>query len=129
MKNRPPKQAVIDAVKGFVRPFTVEDLFQRVRELKSGTSRATVYRTLNGLVTDGEIQQVLLPSGSKILLTANMGIRTLFYCEDCQGIDCERDHQLGENIYRVVKEAGVEIRQTPICLSISCGKGRQAKTV
>lgn len=125
MKNRPPKQAVIDAVKGFTRPFTVEDLFERVRALKSGTSRATVYRTINRLEADGDVQQVVLPSGARLLVTPQMGIRTLLYCEDCHGTECQRDNQLAESIYRVVQEAGMEVRHTPICVSISCGHGRE----
>lgn len=45
-----PRQAIIEALIGFERAFSADDLFQHLRESDPSVGRATVFRTLDMLV-------------------------------------------------------------------------------
>ena len=45
-----PREAIVDAILGFERAFSADDLLQHLSETDSGVGRATVFRTLDMLV-------------------------------------------------------------------------------
>ena len=123
MKNRVPRQAVIDATKAFHEPFAVEELGREAKKRHPGISRASIYRTLNKLIAEGAVRPVTLPNGSRVFLTAGMSANTLLYCETCHTVQLLPDEPLHNHITQVMKNLGFRSEATPICLTGRCEKG------
>lgn len=122
MKNRPPRQAVLDAMEGFDRPFSIDTLYRSARDILPGISRATVYRTVTKLIEEGGIRQIAPPSGERLLLTPAMSARPLIYCETCHTVQPLEDDDLRQHLVRAMGELGFQTNPAPICLSVRCDK-------
>lgn len=71
---------VIEAAEG---PLTVDQIHERARETLAKLGRATVYRTINLLLSSGEIQTVVLPDGQTRYERACLGHHHHFSCRGC----------------------------------------------
>ena len=122
MKNRPPRQAVLDAMEGFTKPFSIDALYREARKLLSGISRATVYRTVTKLLEEGNIRQIAPPSGERLLLTPAMSTKPLIYCETCHTVEPLEDTELQQHLTKAMGNLGFQTEPAPICLSVRCDK-------
>jgi Fe2+ or Zn2+ uptake regulation protein len=122
MRNRPPRQAVLDAMEGFTRPFSIDALYRSAKEILPGISRATVYRTVTKLLEEGRIRQIAPPSGERLLLTPAMNGKPLIYCETCHTVQPLEDAELQERLARTMDGLGFKTEPAPICLSVRCDK-------
>ena len=59
-----PRRQVIDVLAATDEHFTVEDLYERIRERVDGIHLATIYRTVETLVQSGLIDHIHLPHGA-----------------------------------------------------------------
>jgi Fe2+ or Zn2+ uptake regulation protein len=86
LRITPQRRAIIEILASEVTHPTVDDVYQRVKEIMPNISRSTVYNTLNELVIIGE----LLNLGDFIEGSAHYDIDTQphhhLYCERCHKI-------------------------------------------
>lgn len=127
MKNRAPRQSVIETVEGFEEPFTVDELQRQARKRRPGIGRASVYRTLNKLLEENTVRQVTLPSGERLFVTPTMRVSTLLYCENCRTVQSLQDEDLHEHIVRKMRDLGFKTEGAPICLSVRCDGEHRGK--
>ena len=120
MRNRPPRQAVLDALAKLREPFTIDALYRQARQHLPGLSRATVYRTVARLLQEGSIRQITPPSGERLLLTPSMTETALIYCETCGTVQRLEDENLQRQLSRTMSGLGFQTDQNPICLSVRC---------
>lgn len=122
MKNRPPRQAVLDAMEGFTEPFSIDTLYRKAKLILPGISRATVYRNVTKLIEEGHIRQIAPPSGERLLLTPSMSSTPLIYCETCHTVQPLKDEELKERLTQAMGNLGFQTNPLPICLSVRCDK-------
>lgn len=122
VKNRIPRQAVIDAVESFRQPFTVADLARTAKKHHPRIGRASVYRTLNKLIAEGHVHSVILPTGSRVFVASALNTSALVYCERCQTVQILPDDGLRDHIAHTMKSLGFVSDATPVCLSVRCEK-------
>ncbi len=122
MRNRPPRQAVLDAMEGMATPFSIDALYREARKLLPGISRATVYRAVTKLLEEGNLRQIAPPSGERLLLTPAMSAKPLIYCETCHTVQPLEDDELQRHLARTMGGLGFQTDPTPICLSVRCDK-------
>ncbi len=120
MRNRPPRQAVLDALAALREPFTIDTLYRKARHLLPGLSRATVYRTVARLLHEGYIRQITPPTGERLFLTPAMAGAALIYCETCGTVQRLEDEDLRRHLSQTMNGLGFQTDQNPVCLSVRC---------
>lgn len=65
-------------------PLTIDEIHERAQAELPKLGRATVYRTINLLVSAGELQQVVLPDGQTRYERACLGHHHHFSCKGCE---------------------------------------------
>ena len=65
LKYTGEREAILQTVEQFQRPFEVEELLLELRRLNLRVSRATVYRTLRHLVGAGLVNQLFFGAGKQ----------------------------------------------------------------
>ncbi len=78
-----PRQAVVEAVLTYDRPFTAEQLVAGVRTIDPGLGRATVYRTLEILASVDLLTRILQPGGHPAYVVGSPGHRHHLVCSGC----------------------------------------------
>lgn len=84
-KHSQKRDAIIDALKRTTSHPTAEELYQSLKETHPELSLATVYRNLNLLLENGEIQVVDVGDGQKHF-DGTVCTHYHFYCETCKRV-------------------------------------------
>lgn len=80
-----PRQAIIEALIGFERAFSADDLLQHLSESDPGVGRATVFRTLDMLVGLGLLDRLHAADGCHSYVLAHSQSRHYHHliCSSC----------------------------------------------
>ncbi|HEV2529288.1 MAG TPA: Fur family transcriptional regulator [Thermomicrobiales bacterium] len=78
-----PRQAVVDAVLRYQRPFTAEQIVADLKASHPSLGRATVYRTLEILASVDVLTRVLGPDGHSAYVVGVPGHRHHLICSRC----------------------------------------------
>lgn len=78
-----PRRKVVQAACQRTDPFSAEDLYQELRRADSGVGRATVFRTLDLLVSLRLFDRVHRPDGSHSYVAGSSGHRHHLICSTC----------------------------------------------
>ena len=123
-KTRQRRQ-VASALKSEKRPISAQDLFLQLRGKGSAAkvSLATVYRTLNGLVTTGLVDTFKEDSGETLYLLCERGHHHHLSCRMCGKVVDIRDCKLDGWASQVAKDHGfstIEHRAELVGTCASC---------
>lgn len=85
-----PRVAVVEAVLGYTRPFTAEQLVSNIGGGSGGNGgngrsigRATIYRTLEILASLDVLTRLIQPDGHPAYICDSLGHRHHIVCSDC----------------------------------------------
>lgn len=79
-----PRAAVVEAVLGYTRPFTAEQLVAKIGGGNGGSiGRATIYRTLEILASLDVLTRLIQPDGHPAYICDSLGHRHHIVCSDC----------------------------------------------
>ncbi len=82
-----PRAAVVEAVLGYARPFTAEQLVAQIGGGAGGAGgsigRATIYRTLEILASLDVLTRLIQPDGHPAYICDSLGHRHHIVCSDC----------------------------------------------
>lgn len=78
-----PREAVVNALLAYGRPFTAEQVVADLKETDPGLGRATVYRTLEILASVDVLTRLLQPGGNSAYVVGLPGHRHHLICSRC----------------------------------------------
>lgn len=120
-RNTKQRQLVLDAVRSRCDHPTADDIYLSVREVDGHISRGTVYRNLNLLASDGEIQAVHVRGGDRFDLRQDRHAHVV--CRECGNVmdaplpyDGHLDEELaGETGYALTSHVTTFVGICPAC--------------
>lgn len=83
-RNTKQRKLVLDAVRSRCDHPTADEIFASVRELDSRISRGTVYRNLNILAENGDINHVKVPAADRYDLRTELHYH--MFCTGCGAV-------------------------------------------
>lgn len=128
-RNTVQREFTLEAVKELHCHSTAEDVYAVVAKKHPNVSRATVYRNLNELSEEGEIQKVHIPDGAD-RFDHQCHKHYHFRCEECGKVyDVDMDYI--ENLTKSVKDKhgfeflGYDLMFKGICAECRKNKGEK----
>jgi Fur family transcriptional regulator, ferric uptake regulator len=85
------RDQIVRVIRDSQGPLTVTEILERAQQELPGLGVATVYRTLNLLQENGQVQTVILPSGETRYEMSDLGHHHHFHCRICDEV-YDMDH-------------------------------------
>lgn len=82
-RNTVQRKAIEQVFKQYNRPLGVDDILVYGRELVTSLNRATIYRNLKVLVSDGWLNRISHPAFGTLYERAGKGHHHHFHCREC----------------------------------------------
>jgi Fe2+ or Zn2+ uptake regulation protein len=127
----PQRLAVADALEHAARPQQAEELWRRLRRTRPAVGRATVFRTLEALVSAGVARRLEIENHASAYIACRPTHHHHLVCVACGSVE-----EIGETYVRPVAErvaADLGFRVDHARLDFygtcaSCGRGRATRT-
>jgi len=104
-----PRRALADSIAGRSGHFTAEELLDESRRLRSGVTRATVFRTLDVLAELGVVERLDLPSGDHAFVACEAEHHHHVVCSACGRSTWIADPGLERAAISIGRETGYRI--------------------
>ena len=121
------RRLVLDAVRSLRTHVTAEQVYRDVYASHPSVSRATVYRNLSNLASDGEIESIGVIGGSAVY-DYNCGKHYHFVCEECKRV-FDVESYIPGMCDMVAKPDGFEIRGHSLSFTGLCRQCRIAASL
>lgn len=115
------KRIVREAVERFAHPFTTKDVCESLALLKSGVSRATVFRVIQTMITEGRVREIALPDRRRVLVNVTgEGALCLMECADCGRLACCQPSGLARSLESAASKQGLRPMQAAVYVQAKC---------
>lgn len=114
------RRMVVELVKQFGRPFTMDELIAETRRSCPEIGRSTVYRTILALEIEDRLSEVVTPAGRRVFVARSSPLVCLAECPQCGALSQINGGELLENARRVAADAGFTLLRALWTFTAAC---------